>query len=121
MKISETIARLWAKADGPSVRAFFLSIAALSVALILALYSGAAAQLGNLALASGSAIVALLVAGWVAVTLVPTLAKRTPLRWIGYRMEYKITREGWILYSMRKPIHRSGVRLASVGTSVTAT
>ncbi len=96
MKISEMIARLWAKADGPSVRAFFLSIAALTVALILALYSGAAAQLGNLALASGSAIVALLVAGWVAVTLVPTLAKRTPLRWIGYRMEYKITREGWI-------------------------
>jgi uncharacterized protein (DUF58 family) len=27
---------------------------------------------------------------------VPVLAKRTPLRWIGYKMEYKITREGWI-------------------------
>ena len=33
---------------------------------------------------------------WVAVTLVPVLAKRTPLRWIGYKMEYRITREGWI-------------------------
>ena len=29
-------------------------------------------------------------------TIVPTLAKRTPLRWIGYRMEYKISRAGWI-------------------------
>jgi uncharacterized protein (DUF58 family) len=28
--------------------------------------------------------------------MVPVLAKRTPLRWIGYKMEYKITREGWI-------------------------
>jgi uncharacterized protein (DUF58 family) len=36
------------------------------------------------------------VASWVAVTLVPVLAKRTPLRWIGYKMEYKVTREGWI-------------------------
>src|SRR6266852_6428249 len=99
MKISETIARLWAKADGPSVRAFFLSIAALSVALVLALYSGAAAQLGNLALASGSAIVALIFAGWVAVTLVPTLAKRTPLRWIGQKVEYKISRPGWMYFA----------------------
>ena len=39
---------------------------------------------------------ALLVAGWVGVTLVPILAKRTPLRWITYRMEYRLTRQGWI-------------------------
>jgi uncharacterized protein (DUF58 family) len=71
-------------------------MAALTVALILALYSGAAARLGNLVLASTSALTALLVAAWVAVTLVPTLAKRTPLRWIGYRMEYRVTRQGWI-------------------------
>lgn len=71
-------------------------MAALSVALVLALYSGAAARLGNLALASATAIAALVVAAWVAVTLVPVLAKRTPLRWIGYRMEYRITRQGWI-------------------------
>jgi uncharacterized protein (DUF58 family) len=93
---TSSIARLWAMADRPSVRAFFLSIAALSVALLLALYSSAAAQLGRVGLASASALVALAVAGWVAVTLVPVLAKRTPLRWIGYKMEFKITREGWI-------------------------
>jgi uncharacterized protein (DUF58 family) len=90
------IERLWARADGSAVRAFFLSIAALSGALLLALYSSAAAQLGHLGLASGSALVALAIAGWVAVTLVPVIAKRTPLRWIGFKMEYKITREGWI-------------------------
>ena len=78
------------------MRAFFLSIAALSVALILALYSGAAAELGQLLLASTSALAALAVAGWVAVTLVPVLAKRTPLRWIGYKMEYRLTRQGWV-------------------------
>ncbi len=94
--LSATFASLIAKSDRPAVRAFFLSMAALSVALILALYSGAAAQLGNLFLASASAITALVVAAWVSVTLVPVLAKRTPLRWIGYRMEYRITREGWI-------------------------
>ena len=84
------------KADRPGVRAFFLAMVALSVALVLALYSGAAARTGNLALASTTALAALVVAGWVAVTLVPVLAKRTPLRWIGYRMEYRITRQGWI-------------------------
>jgi uncharacterized protein (DUF58 family) len=93
---TSTIAQLWSKADRSAVRAFFLSIAALTVALILALYSGAAAELGQLLLASTSAVGALAVAGWVAVTLVPVLAKRTPLRWIGYRMEYRLTRQGWI-------------------------
>jgi uncharacterized protein (DUF58 family) len=90
------LANFWDKADRPGVRAFFLSLAALSVAFVLALYSGAAARLGNLPLASGTALGALLIAAWVAITLVPVLAKRTPLRWIGYRMEYRITREGWI-------------------------
>ena len=93
---SSLIAQLWAKADRPGVRAFFLSITALGVALLLAIYSGAAAELGNIGLAASSALLALAIAGWVAVTLVPTLAKRTPLRWIGYRIEYKISRAGWI-------------------------
>jgi uncharacterized protein (DUF58 family) len=96
MNFTSSISQAWAKADRPSVRAFFLSMAALSVALVLALYSGAASQLGNVMLASASALTALLVAAWVGVTLVPVLAKRTPLRWIGYRMEYKVTRQGWI-------------------------
>ncbi len=94
--LSTVLANLLAKSDRPAVRAFFLSIAALSVALVLALYSGAAAQLGNLFLAGATAITALLIAAWVSITLVPVLAKRTALRWIGYRMEYRVTREGWV-------------------------
>ena len=96
MSQQSTLAQIWAKADRPGVRAFFLSISALAVALILALYSGVAAEFGNVILAGTCALLALAVAGWVAVTLVPTLAKRTPLRWIGYKMEYKVTRAGWI-------------------------
>src|SRR5271167_3215540 len=94
--LTATLNALLSKADRPAVRAFFLSMTALSIALVLALYSGAAAQLGNVALASASALMALLVAAWVAVTFVPVLAKRTRLRWIGYRMEYRVTLEGWI-------------------------
>src|SRR5438045_8976008 len=94
--VKSTIAQFWAKADRPAVRAFLLSITALTAALLLALYSGAAAELGHFALASTSALAALAIAGWVGVTLVPILAKRTPLRWIGYKMEYRVTLEGWI-------------------------
>src|SRR5437773_6147313 len=86
--LRSTLAHLLAKADRPGVRAFFLSMAALSGALLLALYSSAAAELGQLVLASTSALAALAIAGWVAVTLVPALARRTPLRWIGFRIEY---------------------------------
>lgn len=96
MKLQATLANAWEKADRPGVRAFFLSMAALSVAFALALYSGAASRLGNLPLASVTALAALVVAGWVAITLVPILARRTPLRFIGYRLEFRITRDGWI-------------------------
>lgn len=64
--------------------------------MVLALYSGAAAELGRLRIATVSALAALLVAAWVGITLVPILARRTPLRWLGYKMEYKVTREGWL-------------------------
>lgn len=96
--IRSTLAHMLAKADQPAVRAFFLSVAALSGALLLALYSSAAAELGQIVLASTSALAALAIAGWVAVTLVPALARRTPLRWIGYRIQYKVSREGWIYF-----------------------
>jgi len=95
MSLGVTAAQIWAKADRAGVRAFLLAILALTVALLLALYCGAATELGHVGLAAASGLSALLLAAWVAVTLVPILAKRTPLRWIGYRMEYKITREGW--------------------------
>jgi uncharacterized protein (DUF58 family) len=96
VNLRASLANFREKTDHPGVRAFFLSIAALSIAFVLALYSGAAARMGSLLLASATAMSALLVAGWVGVTLVPILARRTPLRWISYRMEYRLPREGWI-------------------------
>ena len=96
---TSTLAQLWAKADRPAVRAFFRSITALGVALLLAIYSGAAAELGNIGVAASSALLALAIAAWVAVTLVPTLARRTPLRWIGQKIEYKISRAGWLYFA----------------------
>jgi uncharacterized protein (DUF58 family) len=81
-------------AERASWKNFFVAIAALGLALGLALYSGAAAQTGNLVVAAGSAIAALALAGWVGLTIVPRLARRTPLRWLAYQMDYKLTREG---------------------------
>jgi uncharacterized protein (DUF58 family) len=96
VNLRTSFAGFWDKTDRPGVRAFFLSMTALSVAFVLALYSGAAARTGNMALASTTALAALLIAAWVGITLVPILAKRTPLRWIAYRMEYRLPREGWL-------------------------
>ena len=67
---------------------------ALAGALFLALYSGAAAEDGHFFLAGISALSALVLAVWVALTVVPALARRTPLSWLSYQIEYKVTREG---------------------------
>ena len=96
MRVTSTIAQLRSQADRPGVRAFFLSLAALGVAMVLAIYSGVAAETGHLVLAASSALLSLVVAAWVGITLVPTLARRTPLRWLTYRMEYRVTRQGWV-------------------------
>jgi uncharacterized protein (DUF58 family) len=90
-------ARWWRELDRPGWRSFAIAMVALGVALLLALYSGAAAESGRLWLAGGSALAALALAGWVALTIVPALARRTPLRWLAYQIDYKLTREG-ILY-----------------------
>ena len=68
----------------------------LSIALLVALFSAAAAQTGRLWVAAGSTAVALAMAGWVAVTIVPALARRTSLRWLAYQVDYRLTREGII-------------------------
>ena len=68
---------------------------ALAIALVLALYSSSAAQSGLVWLAGSSALSALALAAWVALTLVPVLARRTSLHWF-QRTEYRLTREGGI-------------------------
>ncbi len=80
--------------DWAGWRSFAISVLALGCALLLALYSSVAAEDGRTWAAALSALSALAVSGWVAFTVVPALARRTPLRWLAYRMDYRVTREG---------------------------
>jgi uncharacterized protein (DUF58 family) len=82
--------------DRPTWRSFAIAMGALAAALFLALYSGAAAEEGHLLIAGMSALSALALAGWVALTIVPALARRTPLSWLTYQIDYKVTREGLV-------------------------
>ncbi|MBZ5660795.1 MAG: DUF58 domain-containing protein [Acidobacteriia bacterium] len=86
----------WHGVDRPSWRSFFIAMLALAAALFLALYSGAAVEGGHLVVAALAALTALVLAGWVALTIVPVLARRTPLRWLTYQIDYKLTREGGV-------------------------
>jgi uncharacterized protein (DUF58 family) len=88
--------RLRETLDRPSWRSFGIAMGALAGALFLALYSGAAVEEGHLLIAGMSALSALGLAGWVGLTVVPALARRTPLGWLSYQIEYKVTREGVI-------------------------
>jgi uncharacterized protein (DUF58 family) len=80
--------------DWSGWRSFAIAVVALGAALLLALYSSVAAEDGRIWAAGFSALSALVVSGWVAFTVVPALARRTPLRWLAYRMDYRVTREG---------------------------
>jgi uncharacterized protein (DUF58 family) len=91
-----TLHRLWEQRDRGGWRNFALAIAVLSAALIVALFSAAVAQQGRIVLAAATTAIALGLAGWVAITIVPKLAKRTSLRWLVYQVDYKLTREGVI-------------------------
>ena len=81
--------------DWSGWRSFLLAMFALAIALVLALYSSSAAQSGQGWLAGSSALAALALAAWVALTLVPVLARRTSLHWFE-RTEYRLTREGGV-------------------------
>src|SRR5579872_229253 len=82
------------KVDWDAWRSFAIAVVALGAALLLALYSSVAAEDGRIWAAGFSALSALAVSGWVAFTVVAALAQRTPLRWLAYRMDYRVTREG---------------------------
>jgi len=88
--------RLRETLDQPSWRSFGIAMGALAMALFLALYSGAAAEEGHLLMAAMSALSSLALAGWVALTIVPALARRTPISWLSYQIDYKVTREGMV-------------------------
>jgi len=91
-----TLARWWQRRDRPGWKNFGIAMLALSVALVVALFSAAAAQEGRIWLAAVTTVFALAIAAWVAITIVPALAKRTSLRWLAYQVNYRLTRDGTI-------------------------
>jgi len=93
---SSLLSRWWQGLDGPGWRSFAIAMLALSVALCLALFSAAMAQAGRFFLAAVTAAFSLALAGWVGVTIVPGLARRSSLRWIAYQVDYRLTRDGII-------------------------
>ena len=82
--------------DRSGWRTFFTALAALVAALLLALYSRVAAENAQVWLAGLTALAALGIAGWVAATLVPAMARRTVLGWLSVPIDFRVTREGFI-------------------------
>ena len=90
------VLRLWRDRDKHGWQHFAIAMLVLSLALLVALFSAAVAQQGRVTLAAISTTIALVLAGWVAITIVPKLARRTSLRWIVYQVDYRLTREGMV-------------------------
>jgi uncharacterized protein (DUF58 family) len=89
--------RRWFRApERAAWRNFGIAMLALTFALALALFSAAVASQGRIWLAGFTGVGALGIAVWVGIAIVPTLAKRTSLRWIAYQIDYKLTRDGMI-------------------------
>src|SRR5277367_2978748 len=88
------IVRIWNNRDRAGWRSFGIAMLVLSAALIVALFSAAASQQGRIGLAAITTVIALGLAAWVAVVIVPRLARRTSLRWFVYQVDYRLTREG---------------------------
>ncbi|HLY59490.1 MAG TPA: DUF58 domain-containing protein [Terriglobia bacterium] len=89
------LARTWlAGFDRAAWIRFFLALFTLTFSFFLALLSGALNQTGHHALGPACAALSLLLAGIIAVKVVPFLARRTALeRWV-MKIEYEFTREG---------------------------
>src|ERR1700691_2007761 len=89
-------ARWWRGRDRTGWRNFAVAMLALSAALVIALFSAAVAQQGRVLVAATAAAIALGLGAWVAIAIVPALARRTSLRWITYQVDYRLTRDGII-------------------------
>ena len=82
--------------DRPGWRNFGIAMLVLSAALVVALFSAAVAQQGRVGLAALTTVISLGMAAWVAVVIVPALARRSSLRWLAYQIDYRLTRDGII-------------------------
>jgi uncharacterized protein (DUF58 family) len=90
------VARSWRARDRTGWRNFGVAMLVLSAALLVALFSATVAQQGRILLAAITTVISLGMAAWVAVTIVPALARRTSLRWLKYQVDYRLTRDGII-------------------------
>ena len=90
------VLRMWRARDKPGWRNFGVAMLVLSAALVVALFSAAVAQQGRILLAAVTTVIALGLAAWVAIAIVPNLARRTSLRWVVYQVDYRLTREGMV-------------------------
>lgn len=90
------VLRLWRARDKPGWRNFGVAMLVLSLALAVALFSAAVAQQGRILLAAVTTVLSLAMAAWVAIAIVPNLARRTSLRWFVYQVDYRLTREGMV-------------------------
>lgn len=88
--------RALAELDRPGWRKFALSMMALGLAFVLAMYSTILAQQGRVLATGLFALSALGLAAYVAVTAIPYLARRTQIEWLQVSLDYKVTREGWV-------------------------
>ena len=82
--------------DFSGAKNFLLSLLLLGVSLVLALNGAAAFERGHKQLMVVYHALALALAFFVAVRLVPRLAAGTPLRWLFYQVDFKLTREGLV-------------------------
>jgi len=95
-KPASGLARFFRPRERAAWRNFLTAMLVLSVAMAVALVSSAAAQQGRFGFALVTTIIALGLAAWVAIAIVPAMAKRTSLRWITYQIDYRLTRDGII-------------------------
>jgi uncharacterized protein (DUF58 family) len=82
--------------DWSGAKNFLLSLFLLGIALLLALNGAAALERGEKRLMIVCHVVALTLTGYVVVRRLPRLAENTPLRWLFYQVDYKVTREGTV-------------------------
>ena len=68
----------------------------LAAALFVALFSAAVGREGRIGLAAITTLISLAMAAWVGFAIVPSLARRSSLRWLAYQIDYRLTRDGII-------------------------
>ena len=80
--------------DWTGARNFMLSMFWLSIAMVLALNGAAAFESGHTRWAAFYHTLALGISFYVSIRLVPAMARGTPLKWLFYQVDYKLTKEG---------------------------